>query len=57
LIGVHRALISYVREQLEAGGTDRRRLARQVRRRGENALAFLSNGLGDYAAKRQKDDR
>jgi AcrR family transcriptional regulator len=57
LIGVHRALISYVREQLEAGGTDRRRLARQVRRRGENALALLSNGLGDYAAKRQKDDR
>jgi AcrR family transcriptional regulator len=57
LIGVHRALIGYLREQLEAGATDRRRLARQVRRRGENALALLSNGLGGYAAKRRKDDR
>src|SRR5262249_25752484 len=57
LIGVHRALISYVRERLEAGASDRRRLARQVRQRGENALALLSDGLGDYAAKRQKGDR
>jgi AcrR family transcriptional regulator len=57
LIGIHRALIAYVREQLEAGATDRRRLARQVRQRGENALALLSDGLGDYAAKRRKDER
>jgi AcrR family transcriptional regulator len=57
LIGVHRALIAYVRERLEAGASDRRRLARQVRQRGENALALLSDGLGDYAAKRQKGDR
>ena len=49
LIGVHRALISYVRERLEAGATDRRRLARQVRRCGEKALALLTDGLGDYA--------
>jgi len=52
LIGVHRALITYVREQLEAGTTDRRRLARQVRQRGQNALALLAEGLGGYAAKR-----
>jgi AcrR family transcriptional regulator len=45
LIGVHRALIAYVREQLEAGPIDRRRLARQVRRRGEEALALLAGGL------------
>jgi AcrR family transcriptional regulator len=51
LIGVHRALISYVREQLDAGATDRRRLAREVRKRVENALALLSDGLGNYAAK------
>jgi AcrR family transcriptional regulator len=57
LIGVHRALITYVREQLEAGTTDRRRLARQVRQRGQNALALLADGLGDYAPKRQKGDR
>jgi AcrR family transcriptional regulator len=55
LIGVHRALIAYVRDRLEAGETDRRRLAREVRRRGEAALALLGDGLGDYAAKRQKD--
>jgi AcrR family transcriptional regulator len=57
LIGVHRALITYLRERLEAGTTDRRRLARQVRQRGENALALLADGLGDYAPKRQKGDR
>lgn len=52
LIGVHRAQISYVREQLAAGATDRRRLGRQVRQRGQNALALLAHGLDDYAAKR-----
>jgi AcrR family transcriptional regulator len=57
LIGVHRALIAYVRERLEAGDTDRRRLARQVRLRGEDALALLSAGIGDYAVKRQKGNR
>ena len=51
LIGVHRALIAYVRERLEAGVTDRRRLGREVRKRGEDALALLSDGLGYYAAK------
>jgi AcrR family transcriptional regulator len=57
LIGVHRALISYVREQLEAGETDRGRLARQVRRRGDEALALLSDGLGEYAPQRGERDR
>jgi AcrR family transcriptional regulator len=57
LIGVHRALIAYVRERLEAGVTDRRRLAREVRQRGEDALALLSDGLGYYAPKRQKGER
>jgi AcrR family transcriptional regulator len=57
LLGVHRALIGYVRERLDARATDRRLLARQVRRRGEDALALLSDGLGDYAAKRQEGDR
>jgi AcrR family transcriptional regulator len=51
LIGVHRALIAYVREQLESGATDRQRLARQVRQRGERALALLADGLGDYGPK------
>jgi AcrR family transcriptional regulator len=52
LIGVHRALIAYVREQLWQEPLDRRRLARTVRRRGEAALALLADGLGDYAGKR-----
>jgi AcrR family transcriptional regulator len=57
LIGVHRALIAYVRERLEAGETDRRRLARQLRRRGDDALALLSEGLGDYATERGRAGR
>jgi AcrR family transcriptional regulator len=52
LIGVHRALISYVRQRLEARPTDRRRLAREVRQRGQKALEQLAYGFGDYAAKR-----
>ena len=52
LIGVHRSLITYVRQRLEAGTPNRRRLARDTRERGEKALALLAEGLGDYAAKR-----
>jgi AcrR family transcriptional regulator len=52
LMGVHRALIRYVREGMLEGAPDRRRLAREVRRRGEGALALLGGGLGEYARKR-----
>jgi AcrR family transcriptional regulator len=52
LIGVHRTLIGYVRYRLATGTPDRRRLARDVRSRGEAALALLADGLGDYARKR-----
>jgi AcrR family transcriptional regulator len=52
LIGVHRSLIAYVRQRLEIGTPNRRRLARDTRERGEKALALLAEGLGDYAAKR-----
>jgi AcrR family transcriptional regulator len=51
LIGVHRSLIAYVRRRLEAGTPDRRRLARDTRERGKNALALLAAGLGNYAPK------
>jgi AcrR family transcriptional regulator len=57
LIGVHRALIAYVRERLGAGASDRRRLSRQVHERGEKALALLSEGFSDYATKRRKGNR
>ena len=52
LIGVHRSLIAHVRQRLETGTPNRRRLARDTRARGEKALALLAEGLGDYAAKR-----
>jgi AcrR family transcriptional regulator len=51
LIGVHRALISHVREHLNGPIADRRRLARELRERGEAALTLLAEGLGDYAPK------
>jgi AcrR family transcriptional regulator len=51
LIGVHGALISYVRQRVVAGRPDRRRLARDVRSRGEAALTLLGGGLAGYARK------
>ena len=51
LIGVHGALISYVRQRVASGMPDRRRLARDVRSRGEAALALLGDGLDGYARK------
>jgi AcrR family transcriptional regulator len=52
LIGVHRALIDYVRGQLKDDPIDRRRLARDYRRRGQAALELLRRGVRDYAPKR-----
>ena len=52
LIGVHRALIEYVREQLQNEPPDRERLSRDLRRRGQTALELLRRGIGDYAPKR-----
>jgi AcrR family transcriptional regulator len=51
LIGVHGALISYVRQRVVSGTPDRRRLARDVRSRGEAALTLLAAGLAGYARK------
>jgi AcrR family transcriptional regulator len=52
LIGVHRALIAYVRQRVQSGLPDRRRLARDIRTRGRLALDLLADGLGEYARKR-----
>jgi AcrR family transcriptional regulator len=52
LIGVHRALIDYVREELRSDPLDRERLSRDYRRRGQAALDLLRRGIGDYAPKR-----
>jgi AcrR family transcriptional regulator len=52
LMGVHQALIAFVRQRLEKGMPSRGRLARDVRARGERALALLADGVGEYARKR-----
>jgi AcrR family transcriptional regulator len=52
LIGVHRALIDYVRERLTSEPLDREHLSRGLRRRGQAALELLRHGIGDYAPKR-----
>lgn len=44
LIGLHRALIDFVRRQVLAG-QDRKRIARELRRRGRRALDLLEHGL------------
>jgi hypothetical protein len=48
MIGVHRALVEHVRRRSLAG-TPNRRLAREVRQLGEQALAALAQGLGDLS--------
>jgi AcrR family transcriptional regulator len=53
LMGVHRALIDYVRQRVLAGNFTPSRLARGVRAQGEQALARLERGFGRYAPKRR----
>ena len=48
LMGVHRALLDFVRPRALAG-VPARKLAREVRAEGERALAVLARGLADYA--------
>jgi AcrR family transcriptional regulator len=50
LMGIHRGLIAYVRQQILAGRRNPR-LARDVREQGKCALALLETGLGRYAVK------
>ena len=52
LVGVHRALIDYVRERLLVEPFDRPRVGRDMRKRGRAALELLRTGIGDYAPKR-----
>ena len=48
MIGVHRVLVEHVRRRALAG-TPNRRVAREVRQLGEQALAALARGLGDLS--------
>jgi AcrR family transcriptional regulator len=52
LVGLHGALIEYVRRGLLEDVPDVRRIARDVRRQGNQALALLRRGFADYAIKR-----
>jgi AcrR family transcriptional regulator len=47
LIGIHRALIEFVRRRILAGDDDRTRLARDLRAQARKAFARLENGLGE----------
>jgi AcrR family transcriptional regulator len=51
LMGVHRALVAYVRRRILAGHDRLPDLARDVRAFGESAFALLAGGLGGYAPK------
>jgi AcrR family transcriptional regulator len=51
LMGVHRALLAYVRREL-AAGTRNPQLARDAAAEGRRAVAVLKEGLGDYAIRR-----
>jgi AcrR family transcriptional regulator len=51
MMGVHRALIAYVRERVVAGELGPR-LAPLVRAEAERALDLVAGGLGDYATQR-----
>jgi AcrR family transcriptional regulator len=48
LVGVHRALIDYLRERVLSGARPER-LAADVRQQASRAFTLLENGLGDYA--------
>jgi AcrR family transcriptional regulator len=50
LIGLHRALVAYVRNGQQAG-TPHTALARGLRSQAKNALATLERGLGSYGTK------
>jgi AcrR family transcriptional regulator len=50
MLGVHRAMIDYVRRRT-AAGSEAPEIARATRRQTKRALAALEAGLGDYARK------
>jgi AcrR family transcriptional regulator len=51
MMGLHRALVDHTRRRIVEGARHPR-LGAEVRARGEEALALLDTGLGDYAIRR-----
>jgi AcrR family transcriptional regulator len=50
LMGIHRALVDYSRDQITAGAPHER-IGREVRAQGERALAALEDGLGSVGVR------
>jgi AcrR family transcriptional regulator len=46
MVGVHKALVDYVRRQVLAGECDRARIVRGLRAQAKQAVAMLEDGLG-----------
>jgi hypothetical protein len=51
LVGLHSALIGYVRGRLLEGTPDVRRLVRELQREGKRAVELLGSGLGSYGVR------
>jgi AcrR family transcriptional regulator len=51
LIGIHRAVLDYVRQRIAADPADPGRLARALQADGQNALNLLAEGLADYGVR------
>jgi AcrR family transcriptional regulator len=51
LIGIHRALLDYVRQRITADPADFRQLARTLRSDGQKAIDLLAEGLAAYGAR------
>jgi hypothetical protein len=50
MIGLHRALIDYVRREVLAGKREPARIRREVRAQARQAVALLEEGLGQLDA-------
>jgi hypothetical protein len=48
LIGIHRAVLDYVRQRITADPADLRRLAQDLQADAEKALGLLAGGLAGY---------
>jgi AcrR family transcriptional regulator len=51
LIGIHRAVLDYVRQRIMADPADSRRLAQTLQSDGQQALDLLAEGLAGYGAR------
>jgi len=51
LIGIHRAVLDYVRQQITEDPADLRRLAQNLQTEGEKALGLLAEGLAGYGVR------